>query len=145
MRTLTVSVIGAAIAAAMQGVAAASGPPELDVHPSCRAADRVSFAAGADKPRSDMQACLDDEHTARGALLKRWAGFSPVARTQCVGMNRTGGPPSYVELLTCLEVMRDAAEGRVNQRVSSWDRGAARPPFPRANNQRAAGTRAVPE
>jgi hypothetical protein len=111
MRTLTVSLLGAAIAAAIQGVAAAGGPPELDVRPSCRAADRVSLAAGADKPRSDWQACLDDEHTAKVTLLKAWPQFSPVARTQCVGMNRTGGPPSYVELLTCLEVMRDARKG----------------------------------
>jgi hypothetical protein len=112
MRTLTVtiSVIGAAIAAALQGVAAAGGPPELDVRPSCRAADRVSFAAGADKPRSDMKACLDDESTAKDALFKAWPTFSAIHRTQCVGMNRTGGPPSYVELLTCLEVMRDARQ-----------------------------------
>jgi hypothetical protein len=112
MHTLTVSVIGAAMAAALLGIAAAGGPPELDVRPSCRAADRVSVAvAGADKAHSDMKACLDDERTAKAALLKLWASFGPVARTQCVGMNRTGGPPSYVELLTCLEVMRDAGKG----------------------------------
>jgi hypothetical protein len=117
MRTLTLhtptaSVIGAAIAAAIHGIAAAGGPPELDVRPSCRAADRVSvIVAGADKAHADMKACLDDERTARVALLRHWASFSPVVRTQCVGMNRTGGPPSYVELLTCLEVMRDARNG----------------------------------
>ena len=110
MRTLAVGVIGAAIAAAIQGVAAAGEPPQLDVRPSCRAADRVSFAAGADKPRNDMQACLDDERTARDALFKAWPRFRPVDQAQCVGMNRTGGPPSYVELLTCLEVMRDARQ-----------------------------------
>jgi hypothetical protein len=114
LHTPTVSVIGAAIAAAIHGIAAAAagGPPELDVRPSCRAADRVSvIVAGADKAHADMKACLDDERTARVALLRHWASFSPVARTQCVGMNRTGGPPSYVELLTCLEVMRDARNG----------------------------------
>jgi hypothetical protein len=113
MRTLTVtvSVIGAVIAATIQGAATAGGPPELDVHQSCRASDRVSLAAGADKPRSDMQACLDDESTAKVTLLKAWPQFSSVDQAQCVGMNRTGGPPSYVELLTCLEVMRDARQG----------------------------------
>jgi hypothetical protein len=110
MRILAVGLIGAAIAAATQGIAAAGGPPELDVRPSCRAADRVSLAAGTDKPRSDMRACLEDEQTAKVALLKTWPQFSPITRTQCVGMNRTGGPPSYVELLTCLEVMRDAGK-----------------------------------
>jgi hypothetical protein len=114
MRTLTVSVISVVIAAAIapvaSGVAGAAGPPELDVRTSCRAADRVSVYAGTDKPRADLEACLDDERTARDALAKAWASFSPIARTQCVGMNRTGGPPSYVELLTCLEVMRDAGK-----------------------------------
>jgi hypothetical protein len=112
MRTPTASAIGAAIAAALHGIAAAGGPPELDVRPSCRAADRVSVVvAGADKAHSDMNACLDDERTAKATLLRHWTNFSPVARTQCTGMNRTGGPPSYVELLTCLEVMRDAGKG----------------------------------
>jgi hypothetical protein len=108
MRAFTVSILSVAIAAALCGGVAAAGLPELDVMPSCRAADRVSLAAGAEKPRSDMQACLDDERIAKEDLLKRWAGFSPDIQALCVGMNRTGGPPSYVELLTCLEVMRDA-------------------------------------
>jgi hypothetical protein len=86
------------------------GPPELDVRLSCRAADRALPITEADKPRADMRACLDDERTARDALVKAWAGFTADARSLCVGMNRTGGPPSYVELLTCLEVMRDAGK-----------------------------------
>jgi len=113
MQTLTVSVIsfiGAVIAPLTAASAGAGGPPELDVRLSCRAADRALVYAGTDKPRADAQACLDDERTARDALAKAWASFSPIDRTQCVGMNRTGGPPSYVELLTCLEVMRDATK-----------------------------------
>jgi hypothetical protein len=118
MRILNVSVIaviGTAIAAVMQGIAWAGGPPELDVRPSCRAADRVTIAApGTDKPHNDMRACLDDERTARAALVKEWAGFTAAARTLCLGMNRTGGPPSCVELLTCLEVMREAGKEPVD-------------------------------
>ena len=107
MRAFTVSVIGAAIALAAQGAACADGPPELDVSISCRAAARGSVAVGGDK-----QACLNDERTAKDALAKDWRSFSPLARTQCVGMNRTGGPPSYVELLVCLEIMRDAGKSQ---------------------------------
>jgi len=112
MRSFICSIIGAAVAVAAQGIAWAGGPPELDVRPSCRTADRVSVAgAGAGKALSDIQACLDDERTARAGLFKNWASFRPADRMQCAGMNRTGGPPSYVELLTCLEVMRDARAG----------------------------------
>src|SRR5260370_42567209 len=107
MRAFAVSVIGAAIAVAAEGAACADGPPELDVSISCRAAARGSVAVGG-----DQQACLNDERTAKDALAKDWSSFSPLARTQCVGMNRTGGPPSYVELLVCLEVMRDAGKSQ---------------------------------
>ncbi len=109
MRGLAAGVIIAALAIVITGIASAGGPPELDVRLSCRASDRALPVAGVDKPRADMRACLDDERTAREALVKAWAGFTASARMLCVGMNRTGGPPSYVELLTCLEVMRGAA------------------------------------
>ncbi len=103
LRASTVRTAGAAIAIAMQGIAFAGGPPELDVRTSCNAAARGAVTADR-----SMQACLSDEQTAKDALVKDWSNFSSVTRTQCLGMNRTGGPPSYVELLVCLEVMRDA-------------------------------------
>jgi hypothetical protein len=107
MRAFTVSLIGAAITMATQGAACADGPPEFDVSISCRAAARGSVTVGG-----DQQACLSDERTAKDALAKDWSNFSALARTQCVGMNRTGGPPSYVELLVCLEIMRDAGKNQ---------------------------------
>lgn len=106
MRAFNVSVIGAAIAVATHGIASAGGPPELNVRPSCSAAARGSVTPGR------TQSCLDDEHTAKDALVRDWSNFSPVARAQCLGMNRTGGPPSYVELLVCLEMMRDAGKNQ---------------------------------
>src|SRR5260370_8498959 len=101
------SVRGAAIVVGAQGGARPDGPAELDVRRRCRAAARGSVTVGG-----DQQACLNDERTAKDALAKDWSSFSPLARTQCVGMNRTGGPPSYVELLVCLEVMRDAGKSQ---------------------------------
>ena len=107
MRAFNVSVIGAAIALATCGIASAGGPPKLDVRQSCSAAARGSVAPG-----TGTQACLNDERTAKDALVRQWSDFSPVARAQCVGMNRTGGPSSYVELLVCLETMRDAGKNQ---------------------------------
>jgi hypothetical protein len=103
MRAFAASVIGAAIAVAGQEIAWAGGPPELDVSASCNSAARGSVVVGTGR-----QACLNDEHTAKDTLAKEWSNFSPIARAQCTGMNKTGGPPSYVELLVCLEMMRDA-------------------------------------
>jgi hypothetical protein len=113
MRTLAV-ISASIIGAVASGIAVAGAPPELDVRASCSAADRVSIAApGTDKLHNDLHACLDDERIARGSLFEVWESFPAAFRTLCVSMNLTGGPPSYVELLTCLEVIRDASAAGV--------------------------------
>jgi hypothetical protein len=83
--------------------ARADSPPRLDVNQSCEAAARGAISAGRDK-----DACLSDEHTAEGVLSQNWSKYSAADKTQCVGNVKTGGPASYVELLSCLEIMRDA-------------------------------------
>jgi len=84
-------------------IAAPDGPPKLNVSPSCNAAARGSVVAGR-----DTAACLSDENAALDAIKKNWTQYSSADKVVCVGMNSTGGPSSYVELLSCLEVMRDA-------------------------------------
>jgi hypothetical protein len=79
------------------------GPPTLQVGQSCEAAGRGSVVLGRDK-----KACLADETTAQDTLKQNWSKYSAADKTQCIGMERTGGPASYVELLSCLEIMRDA-------------------------------------
>jgi hypothetical protein len=39
-----------------------------------------------------------------------WSKYAANDKTRCVGMTRTGAPASYVELLACLEIMRDARQ-----------------------------------
>ena len=101
--------------AAQAGFAAAAGPPKLDIRPSCEAAVRFALTAGRDE-----KACLDDEHTAQDAVSKSWSQYSADHKTQCVGMVNAGGPPSYVELQSCLEMMRDAATIRTILRMIHW-------------------------
>ena len=38
-----------------------------------------------------------------------WSQYRAADKTLCVGMVSKGGPPRYVELLSCLEIMKDAA------------------------------------
>jgi hypothetical protein len=83
-------------------IGAPEGPPNLNVGPSCEAAARSSVVVGRDKA-----ACMGDERTAQDEIVKNWSQYDPADKTQCVGMVRTGGPPSYVELQSCLEMMRD--------------------------------------
>jgi hypothetical protein len=75
--------------------------PAYDVAPSCRAA--VSVMPGS------FEACMKDEQSARAQLAASWDRFAGPQRDNCVQTeNNTGGPPSYVELLTCLQMAQDA-------------------------------------
>ena len=55
-----------------------------------------------------MEACTRDELTARDQISKQWAQFSQTDKTRCIRLATLGSEPSYVELLTCLEMSRDA-------------------------------------
>jgi hypothetical protein len=79
------------------------GPPVLQVGPSCEAAGRGAVVLGRNK-----EACLADENAALTTLKQNWAKYAAGDKTLCIGMETTGGPASYVELLSCLEVNRDA-------------------------------------
>jgi hypothetical protein len=84
-------------------MAVADPVPHLNVQPSCRAA-----ASGNIGIKQDMSVCLDDENNAREQIVKEWGQFAPADRTSCTRLSNTGGAPTYTELLTCLEMARDA-------------------------------------
>ncbi|MBO0752644.1 MAG: hypothetical protein J2P53_11050 [Bradyrhizobiaceae bacterium] len=107
MSVSTSKIAIAALLLALPAAAHADGPPPLDVSVSCGAAARAGLAAGRDK-----ESCLADEHAAESQLGENWSKYSDADKTQCIGNVKTGGPASYVELLSCLEVMRDAKESR---------------------------------
>ncbi|GJE55201.1 MULTISPECIES: hypothetical protein [Methylobacterium] len=81
-------------------LAAAGGrPPTFDVKATCRAAPSL----GAGNGNTD-QNCLRDETQARTQLVKLWSSFDPRRRALCVQEAGNGGSPSYVDLLTCLQM-----------------------------------------
>jgi hypothetical protein len=84
-------------------VLAADRVPELNVEPGCRAAIAAAVA-----PNRDVSACQRDELTARDKLKQDWTKYTSGEKTRCVGLSKLGGFPSYVELLTCLEMAKDA-------------------------------------
>jgi hypothetical protein len=83
----------------------ADAPPQLNIAATCR-------SSGSANPDEDKAAsgCLRSENEAHGTLKQQWANFGPDAKRQCSQQSRAGGFPSYVELLTCLEL----ATGSVN-------------------------------
>jgi hypothetical protein len=105
MRNASVGILLIAVALGAQSVVAyAATPPKLNVAPSCEAAASYAGLVGRDKGT-----CMKDEDDALEVLKKSWSQYSSTDRTDCVGMVKTGGPPSYVELLSCIEMMRDVA------------------------------------
>ena len=89
---------------------AADNVPTLKVEPSCKAAGAAGLMMGR-----TTESCMNDEKTAREELVKNWSSFSGDDKSHCLSMVSTGGGPSYVELLSCLEMSRDAkkiAQGR---------------------------------
>jgi hypothetical protein len=82
-------------------------PPTLQVGPSCEAAGREAMVLGRNK-----EACLADETAAQDTLKQNWSKYAATDKTECVGMVKTGGPASYVELLSCVEILRDAGNIR---------------------------------
>ena len=82
----------------------ADGVPPLNVEPSCRAAAKMG-----DSMDATIQSCLRDEREARAKLEKEWAQFPAGVGARCVATTETGGGASYVEVLVCMEMARDAA------------------------------------
>jgi len=54
-----------------------------------------------------QKSCADDEAKARDQLQPRWTQFDASDKTACIGETSIDDSPSYVELLTCLEMARD--------------------------------------
>ena len=73
--------------------------PRYDVEAMCRAAPNLGASA-----RTTDQNCVRDETQARTQLGQQWAGFDAQRREVCVQETSIGGPPSYVALLTCLQM-----------------------------------------
>jgi hypothetical protein len=90
--------------------------PRYDVRPTCGAA--VALAGGGPEGRT-VNSCVAGEEAARKDLEKQWAKVPTGERTQCIGTVAVGGSPSYVELLTCLEMMRDSRTHRQEEQTKA--------------------------
>lgn len=73
----------------------ADSPPRFDIDASCK---------GVASPGGITSACHDDERRAQTALEAKWQAYRPASRNECLEAAKLVGPPSYVQLLTCLEL-----------------------------------------
>jgi hypothetical protein len=86
---------------------AADQVPTLNVESGCRAAARMGDKLSLE---ASLRRCLADETGAREELEREWTHFAPALRQRCVATTQSGGDQSYVEVLVCLQMGRDAAK-----------------------------------
>jgi hypothetical protein len=108
--------LDAGVATAIVLLVAADSIPVFNVEPFCRA---VATRAA---PVGDKDVCLRQEHEARDQLVRQWAQFPAADRSYCEQLARIGSDPTYTELLTCLELQRDARNLRERERGTMGQR-----------------------
>jgi hypothetical protein len=84
--------------------------PQFDLEPVCRG---ISQQGGLDlepnkSVRQDYASCIKSELAVRDRLVAQWSAFNASDRTNCVAGSSAGGLASYSDLLTCLQIARDA-------------------------------------
>ena len=75
--------------------------PNLDVEQTCRSS-QVANTSISDQANYD--GCLRSEREARKEAERKWGTYSSAAKRQCEDQFKAGGFPSYVEMVTCLEL-----------------------------------------
>jgi hypothetical protein len=82
-------------------VTVADGVPKFDMARSCKL--DVAATAGLAVDQS-IKRCPSDERRARQQLGSQWSKFPAPSRASCISEENVGGTPSYVSLLTCLQM-----------------------------------------
>src|ERR1700730_10364189 len=93
-----------ALTMAQTTLAVAAQPPRFKIKAPCRHAQPLS---GSDD-KSVYQGCVDGEVEAQKQLAKIWRTFKPSSQRSCASETQIGGAPSYVDLLTCLQLGKEA-------------------------------------
>ena len=96
------------IVASQLVITVADRVPKFDIARGCRVDSASAFDPNAGM-RGTIKRCVTDEQRAKNQLQTQWSGFAESDRAMCT--SETAGekdddsstPPSYVELLTCLQ------------------------------------------
>ena len=92
--------------------------PTLDVNPVCHGiAMQGELEAGLQM--TSFEQCVKSEQDTREQLKNEWSTFTTADKTSCVSLAKTGGEPSYTELITCMEMARDVRKLHEDQQKGS--------------------------
>lgn len=79
--------------------AAAQEPPRFNVEATCREAQPLT-----PQDTNPYESCMRDETAAERQLREIWSSSAPGQRDICGQEAQIGGTPSYVDMLTCLQI-----------------------------------------
>jgi hypothetical protein len=85
-------------------VTVADDVPNFNIERGCKVDSASAFDPNAGL-NATIKRCADDEQGAKDQRQTQWSQFAPPDRKLCVGLTTDDAstPPSYVELLTCLQ------------------------------------------
>jgi hypothetical protein len=85
-------------------IAVADDMPKFDIARGCRLDSAAVFDPNAGMSGT-IKRCVDDEQQAKDQLQTQWPGFASSDQKMCISSTTADSenPPSYVDLLTCLQ------------------------------------------
>jgi hypothetical protein len=86
-------------------VTVADGLPKFDISRSCKLDAAATAGLAVDQ---SIKSCINDEQKAQQQLASQWSKFPAASRASCTSQESIGGTPSYVSLLTCLQLGQGA-------------------------------------
>lgn len=95
--------ISTIVVSAQLVVAVADNVPKFDIARNCKL--DVAATGGLTVDQS-VKRCMRDEQQAQQQLGSQWSKFSAQSRAGCSSQESIGGTPSYVSLLTCLQMSK---------------------------------------
>jgi hypothetical protein len=98
----------------IMGERASNAVPAFDAKEACQGTEVAAVFPGR-----NLETCINSEEAARDQLKKGWSEFTASDKADCVRASKIGGSPSYVELLTCLEMAQDLERIRATSRETT--------------------------
>ncbi len=95
-------------------VTIADDVPRFNLEPVCHGiAQQGGLSLEPNKSvKQDYEICIKSEMAIRDQLVGQWSTFKPSDKANCIGESSAGGISSYTDLLTCLQMARDASKMR---------------------------------
>lgn len=100
--TSVLTAIGLAVALSAPSYGQHEGVPAFDMDPTCRGGAAEENVDAADR-KATFETCIQQERQAQDELKASWSTFPASDKRDCTSAAEMDGPPSYVDLLVCLQ------------------------------------------